>query len=231
MKWRSLEEPSSAEDTRSLHEQFAERRALMAKYVPSETQANHARVIAELKEQGIARGALAHGAKAPAFQLNDQNARPVSSIDLLANGRLVICFFRGRWCPFCVGQLEAMNLILPQIEQAGASLVAISPQTIQQSFFMSDQHKLRFPLLSDPGNHVARQFGLVYRVPDYQQAIYRRVLINLPFANGDESWELPIPATYILERDGSVLFASVNSDYTERPEPTDIVGKLLKPAA
>ena len=115
--------------------------------------------------------------------------RPV----LLSKGRLVICFFRGRWCPFCVGQLEAMNLLVPQIEQAGASLVAISPQTVQQSFFMVDQHKLRFPLLSDAGNQVARQFGLVYRVPDDQQAIYRRAFVNLPFANGDESWEVAHP--------------------------------------
>ena len=70
------------------------------------------------------------------------------------------------------------------------------------------------------------EFGLVYRVPDYQQAIYRRVLINLPFTNGDESWELPIPATYIVDRDGTVLYASANEDYTERPEPGDILGAL-----
>jgi peroxiredoxin len=138
----------------------------------------------------------------------------------------VICFVRGRWCPFCVSQLEAMNDILPQIQQTQTSLIAISPQTVQQSFFMADQHKLRFPLLSDSGNHVARQFGLVYRVPDFQQAVYRRVFINLPFANGDDTWELPIPATYILERDGSVLYASVNADYTERPEPSEILQAL-----
>jgi peroxiredoxin len=119
-----------------------------------------------------------------------------------------------------------MNLILPQIEKAGASLVAISPQTVQQSFFMADQHKLRFPLLSDAGNRVARQFGLVYRVPDYQQVIYRRVFINLPFANGDDRWELPIPATYILERGGKVLYGSADPDYTTRPEPSEILEKL-----
>jgi peroxiredoxin len=226
MKWRSLEEPSSAEDTRSLREQFAERKALIAKYVPPETQDVHKRVVAELREQGIASHAISEGAKAPSFQLKDQNARPVSSIDLLMKGRLVICFFRGRWCPFCVGQLEAMNMIQAQIEQAGATLLAISPQTTQQSFFMADQHKLRFPLLSDAGNHVARQFGLVYRLPDYQQAIYRRVFINLPFANGDESWELPVPATYILGRDHAVLYATINPDYSERPEPADILGQL-----
>jgi peroxiredoxin len=97
---------------------------------------------------------------------------------------------------------------------------------VSQSFFMADQHKLRFPFLSDPQNHVARQFGLVYRVPDYQQAVYRRVFINLPFTNGDESWELPVPATYILNRNRSVLFSSVNADYTERPEPAEILSQL-----
>jgi peroxiredoxin len=119
-----------------------------------------------------------------------------------------------------------MNAILPQIEHAQASLAAISPQTVQQSFFMADQHKLRFPLLSDTGNQVARQFGLVYRVPGYQQAVYRRAFVNLPFANGDESWELPIPATYILDRDHAILYASANPDYTERPEPADILKML-----
>ena len=119
-----------------------------------------------------------------------------------------------------------MNQILPRIQQAQAALIAISPQTVQQSFFMADQHKLRFPLLSDPGNRVARQFGLVYRVPDYQQSVYRRVFINLPFANGDQSWELPIPATYILDRDGSVLYASADADYTERAEPSEILQRL-----
>jgi peroxiredoxin len=230
MKWRSIEESSIAEETRSLHDQLAERKALIARYVPQETQAIQARVIAELQEQGIADAGISRGFKAPAFQLNDHNATPISSAELLAKGRLVLCFFRGRWCPFCVGQMEAMNLVLPQIEESGATLVAISPQTIQQSFFMADQHKLRFPLLSDPGNRVARLFGLVYRVPDYQQAIYRRVFINLPFANGDESWELPIPATYVLDRDSSVLYASVEPDYTERPEPADILDQLLQNA-
>jgi peroxiredoxin len=226
MKWRSLDEAASVEDTRSLREQFAERKELIAKYVLPETQAINTRVIAELREQGIAGRTLPEGAKAPKFILHDHNGRRVSSSELLNRGRLVICFIRGRWCPFCVGQLEAMNLILPLIEQAQATLVAISPQTVQQSFFMADQHKLRFPLLSDPGNDVARQFGIAYRVPDYQQVLYRRVFINLPFTNGDQSWELPVPATYILDLDGSALYASINADYTERPEPSEILLRL-----
>src|SRR6266700_2979912 len=106
MKWRSLEESGPSQDTRPLREQFAERKALIAKYVPPETQAIHAQVIAELKEKGLAGGILLVGGKFPAFTLKDHNDRPVSSAELLSKGRLVICFFRGRWCPFCVGQLD-----------------------------------------------------------------------------------------------------------------------------
>jgi peroxiredoxin len=226
MKWRSLEESSPATDVRSLRDIFAERRELIAKYVPAETQAIHARAIAELKQEHFAEEILPVGAKIPEFLLPDHDGNSVSSSDLLAQGRLVLCFIRGRWCPFCVAQMEAMNLVLPVIEQAGATLVAISPQTVQQSFFMRDQHKLRFPLLSDAGNKVARQFGLTYRVPDEQKAIYQRAFVNLPFVNGDDSWELPIPATYIIDSVGSVIFASANEDYTERPEPTDILRTL-----
>jgi peroxiredoxin len=228
MKWRSLEELAPGTDSRPLREIFAERKTLIAQYVPREVQATHEQVIRELREGGIVDRALAPRVKAPSFELKDHNSRKVSSDELLARGRLILCLFRGRWCPFCVGQLEAMQRILPQIQDAGAALVAISPQTVQQSFFMADQHRLSFPLLSDAGNQVARQFGLVYRVPDYQQSIFRRALINLPFTNGDESWELPIPAVYVIERDGTLLFASVNPDYKERPESEEILAQLVR---
>jgi peroxiredoxin len=226
MKWRSLEEANPEADIRPLREIFAERRELIAKYVPAETQAIHARAVAELKQQRLAANVLPVGSRIPEFQLPDHDGKSVSSSDLLAKRRLVLCFIRGRWCPFCVGQMEAMNLILPLIEQAGATLVAISPQSVKQSFFMRDQHKLRFPLLSDAANKVARQFRLAYRVPDEQRTVYQRAFVNLPFVNGDDSWGLPIPATYIIDRDGIVLFASASEDYTERPEPEDIVRVL-----
>jgi peroxiredoxin len=119
--------------------------------------------------------------------------------------------------------MDAMSAIAEQIKAAGSSLVAISPQIEKQAYFMRDQHKIRFPLIADAHNAVARQFGLVYRVPEQQQAIYRRTFVNLPFVNGDDSWELPIPATYVIDRDGTIIFASANEDYTERPEPSEIL--------
>jgi peroxiredoxin len=227
MKWRSLEESAPTSDIRPLREIFAERKALIAKYVPAETQSIHAQAVAELKARMLSAKILPVGAKIPYFELQDHDGKLVRSSDLLAKRRLVLCFIRGRWCPFCVGQMEAMNLIVPQIESAGATLAAVSPQTIKQSFFMHDQHKLRFPLLSDAGNRLARQFELTYRVPAAQEAVYRRAFVNLPFTNGDDSWELPIPATYVIDRDGKILYASGDEDYTQRPEPTEIVSACL----
>lgn len=231
MKWRSLEESAAVSDTRSLRDVYVERKALIAKYVPADIQVVHARVVAELRESGIGERALKPGSDAPEFELPDQNGQVVRSSDLLARGPLLTCFIRGRWCPFCVGQLEAMNSIVQQLQSLKTSLVAISAQTVHQNYLMADQHKLQFPLLSDAENKVAKQFGVAYRVPGYQQEVYGRAFVNLPFVNGDSSWELPVPATYILHRHQSagesaraeVLYASANPDYTERPEPADIL--------
>jgi peroxiredoxin len=227
MKWRSLAEGTPRTDARPLREILAERKERIAQYVPAETQAVHARVVEDLRKQGIAERALTVGATAPDFELTDQNGKPLRSAELLSQKHLVITFFRGRWCPFCVGQMEAMNVIAPQIQDAGASFVAISPQTVHQSFLMADQHELRFSLLSDNGNNVARAFGIRYRVPDEQQQLYRRTFVNLPFVNGDPSWELPIPATYIIEPDHTIAWASIDPDYTNRPEPTEILRQLV----
>lgn len=231
MKWRGLEESKPRQQAATLREELEERKALAEQYVPLDVQLVNRQTVEQLATSGIAGRILPVGASAPPFQLPDQDGNPVSSDELLAGGRLVICFFRGRWCPFCVAQLEAMNSALSHIEKAGASLIAISPQTVKQSFFMRDQHRLRFPLLGDTGNQVARQFGLVYRVPDEQKQVYSRTFVNLPFLNGDNSWELPIPATYVLERSGTALYVSADLDYTRRPEPAELVRFLGQLAA
>jgi peroxiredoxin len=228
MKWRSLEESAPPVGVRPLREIYAERKELIAKYVPAATQAVHVEAIGELKQRQLAASILSVGARAPRFELEDHDGKIVRSQDLLAHGRLVLCFIRGRWCPFCVGQMEAMNVIVPHLEQAGGVLAAISPQTVRQSYFMHDQHKLRFPLYSDAGNKVARQFGLTYRVPAPQEAVYRGAFVNLGFTNGDDTWELPIPATYILDRDGTIVYSSANEDYTDRPEPMAILEILQR---
>jgi peroxiredoxin len=226
MKWRSLSESGAYSDMRPLREIFAERKEAIAKYVPQDVQAVHIRAVAELQAVGLATRSLKVGDKSPSFELPDHNGKPVSSSDLLSRGRSVLMFIRGRWCPFCVAQMEAMNFIAHEIAAAKAALVAISPQSEKQAFFMRDQHKLTFPMLVDAQNELARKFGLVYCVPEEQQGLYRSTFVNLPHVNGDPSWELPIPAAFILDRDGTILFAHANEDYTDRPEPLAILSTL-----
>lgn len=223
MKWRGLEEVAGEADKKTLAEQLRERRKQAERYTPPDVIAIYQRAIDEVRDSGLAIHALKAGDRVPEFFLPDENEKPISSASLLATGALVMCFFRGRWCPYDVTQLEAMNQILPKIQSAGGSLVAISPQKPQQAYFMRDQHKLGFPLLCDLGNEVARPFGLVYRVPEYQQQVYQRSFVNLPFANGDNTWELPAPATYVAGRDGIIRFARVDVDYRQRPEPLEIL--------
>ena len=228
VRWRGLEEAEQTQPAATLKEELDRRRALADQYVPAETQAVHRRAVEAVQASGLLERILPLGAAMPEFQLPDQNGTLISSSDLLRNGKLILCFFRGRWCPFCVAQMEAMNRILPEIQALGASVVAISPQTVKQGFFMHDQHQLRFPLLSDAGNKVARQFGIVYSVSDEQRAIYSRSFTNLPFLNGEASWELPVPATYVVDQDGRVVYVQANADYTGRTEPADIIAFLRK---
>lgn len=224
MKWRGLsEEKDGVRPGVSLAQRLMEIKAGIAQYVRPENQAINERAVAELEASGIAERILPIGAKAPEFTLPDQNGKMVSSAELLTHGKLVIDFYRGRWCPFCVTELETYRDMYGDIKSAGVQIVAISPQTVKHSAFTADQHKLRFPVLSDAGNKVARQFGLVYRVPAYQEQLFRSVFINLPLTNGDESWELPLPATYVIDRDGTLLFAQTFADYTQRPEVADVV--------
>ena len=181
------------------------------------------RAVAELFASGIEDRILPVGSTAPNFELNDATGRLVRSADLLALGPLVIKFFRGRWCPYCVTELEAWRDLYGTIREREALMVAIGPQTQRQSDFMAGQHGLPFPVLSDPGNLLAEKFGLVYTVPDYHRAYYQSVLVNIPFVNGEPSWRLPIPATYVIAKDRKVLFAEAHADYRVRPEPEEVL--------
>lgn len=198
--------------------------------VQPERMAPSERAVGELFASGIEEQILSVGATAPEFALKDTSGRLVRSSDLLALGPLVVKFFRGRWCPYCSTELEAWRDLHGRLREAGALLVAISPQTSRQSDFMAGQHGLPFPVLSDPGCAVAEQFGLAYTVPDYLRDYYRSILVNIPFVNGDESWRLPLPAIYVLSRDRKVLFAQAHADFRVRPEPEEALSAAVAAA-
>lgn len=182
--------------------------------------------IEELRDSFAWKEAIALGDVAPAFSLPDARGHGVSLSDLLRAGPVVVTFYRGGWCPYCNIQLRAYQAILPQLTALGARLVAISPQLPDGSLSTAETDALTFDVLSDVGNAVARRFGLVYRLSDEQQAAMRSNNKALPAINGDESWELPVPATYIIGADGRVALAFLEADYRKRLEPEAILATL-----
>jgi peroxiredoxin len=184
------------------------------------------RAVDELFRSGIEDRILPAGATAPAFALPDFSGKIVRSSDMLALGPLVVNFFRGRWCPYCVTELEAWRDLYPALRERGALVVGISPQTQRQNDFTASQHAVPFPLLTDAGCAVAEQYGLVWTAPDYLRRYYRGILLNVPFVNGDETWRLPLPATYVLSPEGKVLYAEAHADFRVRPEPEDVLRAL-----
>jgi peroxiredoxin len=209
-----------------LQDQLDEITANTRKLVQAERLAVGERAVAELFATGIEERILPVGAIAPEFTLEDSAGRVVRSRDLLAVAPLVIKFFRGRWCSYCVTELETWRDLYGRLREMGALLVAVSPETQRQSDFAIQQHGLPFPLLHDPGAKLAEQFGLMYTVPEYHQQYLRSVLVNLPFLNGEGSWRLPLPATYVVGRDGRVLFAEAHADFRVRPEPEDVIAAI-----
>jgi peroxiredoxin len=207
----------------SLAQQLDDLTAKLRSMVPAERLATIDRAVEELKASGLAASALKIGDRAPSFELPDGDGMMWRSEDLLRGGPLMIVFYRGRWCAYCNAQLVALQQIHSQLAAGGASLVAVSPQTQKHSYMTRDMHHLRFPVLSDAGNKVARAFGIVYRVSPELQRLYESIMTKLPGYNGDASWELPLAATYVMRPDGHISFARVDADWRQRAEPTEIL--------
>lgn len=176
---------------------------------------------------GIAERALSVGDVAPGFTLPDSENRPCASAALLANGPLVVSFYRGIWCPYCTLDLQALQAALPAIEQRGAQLLAVSPQSAMHNRQAARDHDLTFPLLSDAGNRLAARFGLRYRLPEALITLYQQRLgLDLAQFNQNDDWTLPLPARFVIARDGRIAYAEAHADYTRRPEPQALLSVL-----
>jgi peroxiredoxin len=190
-----------------------------------ELQTMH-RATAELIASAQAQRAKKAGDTAPEFTLLDSGGKPVSLRQLLASGPLVISFYRGVWCPYCNLELQALQAALPDITARGASLVAISPQTAPNSRKSQRDNKLGFPILSDTRSEVANAFGIRFALPDYLIETYKRFKNDLPAFNDNPSWVLPMPARYVIGTDGVIAYSEVNPDYTQRPDPSELLPVL-----
>lgn len=210
----------------SLSQQLAEQHEGARSRMPSDVLAVLEAATAELAGSGLADRALDVGAPVPDFTLPDATGAPVSMEALLVDGPVVVSFYRGGWCPYCNLELRALQAALPDIEESGASLVAISPELPDSSLSTAERLALSFVVLSDVGNDVAQRFGLVFALPEPVRAVYERLGNDLPTRNGDDSYQLPVPATYVVAPDGTVAWRFVDADYTRRAEPADVLEAL-----
>lgn len=170
--------------------------------------------------------ALSEGDKAKDFTLPNAKGEATQLSKLLEQGPLVLNFYRGGWCPFCNLEFKSLHDILPQIKELGANLVGVSPELPDNSLDTIEKHQLQFEVLTDVGNNIARQYGIIMDVPEFMRPVYLEWGIDLPTTNGDDTWELPIPATYIIGSDGNIISSYINKNYTERMEPSDIIKTL-----
>ena len=182
--------------------------------------------IADLRASSLFDGAIRTGESVPDFRLPNAKGNSVSLHGEIASGPVVVIFYRGGWCPYCNIQLKAYQEILPQIQSYGAKLIAISPELPDQSLTTAERNALAFDVLSDLGNRVARSFGIVFALPGELRAAMIANGKALPGINGDESWELPVPATFVIDTNATAVLAHIDVDYRNRLEPDEIIATV-----
>ena len=216
----------------SLKEELAEYRAGWYKRVPPERQAIMQRHIDQLRAGAIARSMLKVGDRVPAIVLTSAKGETVDVATLLKKGPVIVTFYRGGWCPYCNLELKAYQEILPEIAAAGASLVAISPEKPDDTLSTAEKNALSFEVLSDIGQKVGRAFGLVYDFTDELKSAYQAFNLDIPARNGTpEQWALPVSATYVIDRNGIIIYAYTDPDYRDRADPREVLAALTKKAA
>lgn len=212
----------------TLQEQIDQFKQAGATRTPREVQALRQAETLKLVQSGIAERSFHAGEAAPDFSLPDADGKLVTLSTLLSAGPVILTFYRGEWCPYCNLQLRAYQSILPQILALGGSLVAVSPQLPNFSRAMITKADLTFPVLSDIENQVARQYRLVFTLPEALRPYTANG--SIPQFNGNESWELPMPGTFVIRQDRVIQLAFIHADYTHRLEPAEIISALSEVA-
>lgn len=192
---------------------------------PAEFQKVVDSFLMDIKNSGLMDKVINNGEEIPDFTLPDHLGNMVESAELLVHGPLVISFYRGAWCPYCNLELQSLQAILPDIQELGANLIAISPNKPDDALTTKEKHDLDFKILTDNDNLVAKKFGLVVDVNDKMKEAMLKAGVDLEKYNGNNKWQIPIPATYVIDHDG-VVKSFINADYTKRMEPSDIIKTL-----
>jgi peroxiredoxin len=197
--------------------------------LPPEQLAQINQEIENLRLSGMIQNSLQVGDRSPDFALvNVATGELVQLEQVWESGAVVLSFFRGAWCPYCSLELVSMEKILPVILSLNATLLSISPEISRRSRSAVRERSISHPVLVDSGNQVARQFGIVHQVGEVLREIHNGFGVSLPLFNGDETHELPVPATFIIDRRGVIVYRFVDPDYTRRLDPVEIITVLRK---
>lgn len=185
----------------------------------------------QMAQESLAQTTIREGTPIPPFELATTTGELIKSQDLLLNGPLVISFYRGGWCPFCSLELKFLQRIYSDVKALGADIVAISPQLQEYSKKTADDNGLEFYVLSDIDNVVSKRFGLIFSLIKNIANIYRiNFDLDLKGINGNEDFEFPVPATYVVRPNGHVHYAFIDVDYMKRLDPDILLTKLKEVA-
>ncbi len=185
-------------------------------------------LVQHLVDEGAANDALKVGDKLPEFMLASAEGHFVRSDDLLAKGPVVLSFYRGRWCPYCSAELDALNAVATRIRDSGATLAAITAEAGGEAIRTKFERKFEFEILCDLDNGLALECGLVFKLPPEVQKAYMETNLDFPKLYGNTSWFLPIPATYVVDAGGIIREAYVNPDFRYRLDPSAIMAAIEK---
>lgn len=207
----------------SLKEELVAFAQQMSANAPQEVLETMGAEIGKLANSGIVNTALKVGDKAPNFELKDSKGNLVSLSNLTQKGNVVISFNRGNWCPFCNIEFKHLQNSVNEIKNAGGNLIVISPQLPEKSAEIISKNGFDYPILFDKGNEVAKQFGIAFTLPEPLIPIHKAFEMDIPAHNGDESFGLPVPATYVVNKSNKIVFASVNPNWMERAETKEYI--------
>ncbi len=215
----------SSAPAETLKDQLDAKRATFLESAPADKAKSYQDGIDAVAASGIYDRALKVGDKAPDFTLKTPEGKSVQLAELLKAGPVVVTWYRGGWCPYCNLTLIALQQALPEIQAAGGTLIALNPELESYTAETTEKNQLDFDVLSDPGNKVARQYGIVFKMtPDVASAMRKGAKTDI--RNGDESDELPLAASYVIAPDGTITYAFLDADYRNRAEPSELVKAL-----
>ncbi len=208
-----------------LNKQLAETKANNKANIPTDIWNVMEESTNKLIQEQLSKNAFQVGDILPNFNLIDIHNKEVSLNDF-SDDFLVISFYRGGWCPYCNLELKALQNIVPQLKELNTSLIAITPETPDYSSETYQKNNLDFSVLSDLDNVYAKSLGLVFQMPEELQKIYDCFNIKVDKHNGNDDFELPMPATYVLNKQREIIYSFIPEDYTERLNPDTILSEI-----